>query len=280
MPKLKTHKFYVKNKANDKIEFDADVTVNSSGVFAVTFPDEYLLDVSANLLSGCAVTKPRKHHRVESHSMDDAIQSIREGLKSLLDTKVTHELVILYRYATECHYAKDSETGQVYPNAGIAVEETGKPYEGADSPIGWAENGASKATSSSIFDKRDPYSISLQATVKRKTTYTSRNNTRVEYFSPTLPLDMHDNNFDTLELGKYGEHLAGFTRVTLKEGDPELPYTEDAARFFLDAMLSLCALSDRLSTFFADPASINNAITNQSRMLPFTGNIKPDQDED
>lgn len=264
MPKLKSHTFKLSSKAGECIEFASEVSVNSEGVFAVTYPEEYDLDIQANLIKGCKATQPRKYCRVESKTLNDAIKSIENGIKSLLDTKETHELVIWYKFITQCHYAVDSETGTIYSNAALAINETGKKY-GHNGAINWVDNGATKGFTA--FDAPEPYTVSIQATVMRKTTYTSKSNERVEYFNSNEPLNY--SNGETLPMGECGEKLRGFNHTNLSEHDTEIPYTEEAAKFFHDAMLSICSLSDKLTHFFADQNNVMAAIENNAQMLPF-----------
>lgn len=265
MPKIKTHHFKATNKAGQEIEFDSDVSVDNNGVFAVVIPDLYQIDIEANLLKGCALRRPRKYFRVESKSLDDAVESVYEGLKSLLNTKETHELVIRYKYVTECHYAKHVENGKLYSNCGLGMAENGQTTDFGGRIVNWVENGAERNRMS--FNSPEPYTISIQAQVLRKTTYASKSNQRVEYFRTHQSYDGTING-EKSELGEFGTKLNGFNNTNLSQVDEEIPYTEDAAKFFHDAMLAICGISDKLSMFFADKENVIMAIENQTTMLP------------
>lgn len=262
---LKNYPIRVANESGDTIEFDAQVYVSDRGVFAVTFPDEYRLDIEANLKEGCVITKPRKFTRVEGVNMAMCIESIEEGLNSILTTTVTNELVIWYQFATECHYAVDKETGQLYSNAGAACDITGKNYGGKDAAINWADNGADCSVGAS-WRKTLPYMVGIQAAIYVKTTYSSSTNSKVRYkrMSYAHPDD---------GMGHYAKLLAGFNHISFKtengkDGNAtEIPYSEEAAKFFHDAMLAICALSHKLTDLFSKEGNVAQAIANGTKLL-------------
>lgn len=47
----------------------------------------------------------------------------------------------------------------------------------------------------------------------------------------------------------------------------EIPYTEEAAKFFYEAMLSICKLSDRIESFFGNPENVQKAIESRSSFM-------------
>ena len=79
-------------------------------------------------------------------------------------------------------------------------------------------------------------------------------------------------HFNPVEGMDWAHRLNGFTglRIDYSAGGrsyQEIPYTEDAARFFHDAMISLCRLGDRINEFFSDNARLALAISSQTPLL-------------
>ncbi|GIC77115.1 hypothetical protein [Moritella sp. F3] len=264
MPKINTYNFEIKNNAGDKIEFESDLFVDQNGMFAVVFPDEYVLHIRANLLKGCRVTKPRKYMRVESKSLDDAIKSIDDGIKSLLETEESHELIIRYKYETQCHYAKHIENGKLYSNCAQGMRDNGQHSDAGGRIVNWVDNGADNRSGRPV----EPYTITIQAQVLRKTTYKSRNHERVEYFHTSKPYNDEISCEEKPHLGEFGEKLNGFNGTRLTLGSEEVSYSEDAAQFFHDAMMAICGLSDRLTGFFSEKSNVMDAIENKTNLLP------------
>lgn len=262
MPKLKTHTFNLSNNAGDNITCKSDVFVDEHGTFAVVIPDEYVLDISANLQPGCSVTQPRTKHRVESKDLNSALQSVKEGLLSLLNTQEQHEAVIQYQVMHNCLYAKDVDTNVIYPSVYHARKQL-QLAEGELDRVNWNKN--PNPMPSGTFDRTPNYSLSVQARVVRKITYTSNKGVRVVYDRIDRAEDTHP-----IDLGAYGTLLNGFTNIRMQENTPEIPYTEEAAQFFYNTMTSLCALAEKMQAFFGERHNVMNAITQGSSALGFS----------
>lgn len=275
MPKVKSINIKHESKSGEAIEFKSDITVDGDGVFAVTFPEEYELDISANKLKGCKITQPRKHMRVESTSMDDAIRSIDEGIKSLLSTEVRYEPVIWYKYENNCFYAIETKSGQIFPNALTAETKTEEDY-GRDGSIEHSNAVRRQQQFKGNIGKKQPFAVIIQAQAMLKVTYSSKSGERVEYrrmdqyIDGTRTQDNHwgDDAWTYLSINdEYGQLLNSFNHTDLTKHDTEMPYTPSAARFFYEAMLSMCALAQKFEQFFSDESNVMKAIESNAQLL-------------
>ena len=71
------------------------------------------------------------------------------------------------------------------------------------------------------------------------------------------------------------EKLNGFCGIGLIGRDKklmaslqEMPYTEKAAQFFYNSLMAMCALADRIETFFGDRPMLTAAIEKQAGVIP------------
>ncbi|MDE5179165.1 hypothetical protein [Vibrio fluvialis] len=286
MPKVTSINIKHESKSGEVIEFTSDITVDSQGVFAATFPEIYELDISANKLNGCRVTQPRKHMRVESSSMDDAIASINEGIKSLLSTEVKYEPVIWYKYENNCFYAIETKSGQIFPNASIAEAKTEEKYDINGSIV--HSNAVHRQSEFKGAWGKQPFAVIIQAQVMLKVTYYSRAGERVEYQRMSDLIDgtrTQDNPWGSdawthLSIDdEFGPLLNGFNHTKLTNKNVEIPYTAEAAKFFYEAMLSMCALAHRFEQFFSDERNVMNAIANNAQLLAPPVSISAKQEE-
>lgn len=245
MASLPSKKFEFKNNAGDVLKFTSPVSVDSEGTFSMVIPDE-LEEVARSVVRGkdhtVWVSQPRNTIRVYAKSLDTCKDYIAKICNEYLTCETTIEKVILYTTDIKVAYCKD-EKG-FYPNGNIA----GK---------GYCWYGKVNEPHTEKY-----YSIGLGARAYRKKTFKRVLSTKVIY---------DWINTDYKNKGTYLELLNGFAGLRMNtQSCKEIPYTEEAAEFFYETMLSMCKLADRLDTFFSDDENIIKAINNQSSFLQIT----------
>lgn len=229
MAKLKDIKWNKEGKAGDEVSFTSTVTVNSDGVFYLSFPD-FLVETARSL----KITNKFscKKHRIISKTLEDGQDKIGQIINEYLACEEKSEIVIRYDYIASCHYAKDSG-GKIYPNGTYCRDD----YQW-NKPIGRTEN---MDVSLSTHD----YSIGFKAKVVLKTTYTRSASKQIKY-----------SMIDEHKLEKYGRKLNSFVKVVLSKNSNDLPYNEHTAKLFYESMLALCHVADRLDALLNRPDNL------------------------
>lgn len=256
MAKLKPIDFSHTAKTGEKFEFRSEVTVSdASGAFALTIPDE-LEEVATRLAKDPAqrvlITRPRQNLRVEGDNLQKCREFIALVCKDYMQCEVTEELVLVYATDIAVSYVKDDE-GVIYSN-GYACRAK---YDSGTAK--W--HGTLHATNQSKF-----YQVGMTARIFKKITYTRSSGTTVEY--------QWVNNSHRL-LDAWGTKLNDVVGLHWNFHDAyamsrlnQLPYTEDAAQFFFNMLMSMCALADRVTSFMGDKDRVLAAIQANAGLLP------------
>lgn len=251
--------------------------VDRNGVFSVTLPAH--LEPIFSVLSEKArkeFTKGRFQFGRGGDAASDTLEAVKRDLRECLDVyhkcEIVDEVVILYNFTREAHYVV-STNGRVFPD-GHAATAAGCTYgEHAD----WAPN--LPRSQSPFTDTETAYSIGFAARVYRKRSFKRATASTVTYVR-------HDSWKDAggmwHDIGEQARRLNSFIKISLvsgaygserccpKHGVLEMPYSEEAAKFFADSMQGLCELAERMTRFFGDAAAIQKAIAgNASAALPF-----------
>ncbi|KVP65638.1 hypothetical protein WJ96_04525 [Burkholderia ubonensis] len=255
MAKLKPIDFKFAAIAGEPLIFRSEVTVSDSdGAFALTIPD-LLEEVANQVLSshgklyGVQVTRPRTNLRVEGAVLESCKRFIEHLAKDFLHCDVKEELVIVYGVSNKVAYVKD-DAGHLYEN-GYACRD-----QYVNRTARW--RGTLNATTGSSY-----YQVGMAARVFKKLTYTRSSGQSVKYArvdgDDTQPWLSRLNSFVGLSLSSSDER-------TLSRMD-QMPYSEDAARFFYNSMMAMCQLADRIDAFFGDRAVLQQAIEGQAPLL-------------
>lgn len=263
MAKLKDVSFNVRADSGQKLDFKCEMNVSTEGEFTLVLPEIDGLDEVIRAIldgekylpheekkhNGVRLTSARKYWHVKGSSMQAVNHLVSEGAEQWLVQGETRELVILYKFDAECHYAIDS-AGGVFCN-GYDAKDHGKCKSVDDHEWGGSERRFSS-------DITQTYHVGFGAEVKLKITSRRGNSERVVYEHPDFP----GSHFD---LDSYGKRLNGFISIHFTESDrdniKEIPYTEEAARFFYDFMVGMCKLHLGLSKFFEKGSDIHKIIS-------------------
>lgn len=251
MPKIA--KQAIRAQAADKTTyaFDAEASVTTAGIFRVKVPTD-LRDIVRNYQNGKGEINRSNwsiyYHgksyapetadwSVEAKALDICVAVLNAAAKEFLQCEVKTERVILYALELSVSFWATPD-GQIYPNGyGASDGEGGRWYE-------------TRSKSQSFHASNpipDSYKVGLGAEAWDKTSYIRSSGTKVTWekvtapgrFAPRTALDRLQS-FSTL-------HLTPKT-----PGIKEMPYSDEAAQWFFDAMISLCRLAKGMDDFFAN----------------------------
>lgn len=251
MPVIGKHTFSHQNDAGEQMEFDAQVSVDQKGMFSIHIPDE--LEATARDC-GLTIARPAKNLFARGNNLDDLKQAVTDAVKAHLTTEQHRTPVILYSTDIAVAYWK-CEDGSAHSNGYNAQNAT-------DSPGAWAKVGNEQATS-----RVSHYRVGLVAAVADKVEH-YRNAQLIK----TTYARCDTGHFKPIEGMDWAHRLNGFTGTFIDYSAAtrryqETPYSEEAARFFHDAMISLCRLGDRINEFFGDDDRLALAISSRTPLL-------------
>lgn len=279
MADLPQARFYHKTDNGEEREIVSKVTVTQDGIFHIMIPDDLVSSIEAILPKGCYIKQvlrqvkqasmlPRKmtrrekviKYQVSGPSLDDCKRAVGAGLRDWLKCEVTEETVIRYGKRTMTTYWKMPD-GAIYANGYECRNDSNYVTDGPDhNPHNGGWHGCLDATTHNAG-----YMVSLFASIQKKTTYTRGGIVEHKYSRP---------DFDNFSHETWGERLNCF--VGLREdggfmqdgvGCEEMPYTEDAAKFFYEMLIGMCAFADKIEGFFEDPANVIQAIKSGTPLL-------------
>lgn len=256
MAKLPPIQFHHSNETGEKMEFRANVTIDKDGTFNVSIPDE--LQPIARALQAAkhhvGLSKPGNANqwRVSGKRLDDCRSFINKAMVDYLKCEVATERVICYGHSLRVTSAKE-ESGRYHPNGYIAQRAVGKVGGGND--VGYQWIGELNATEHAKL-----YSVGLGAKVFDKVTYRRASGEKVEYKRAHFDHEISDSP---------GTLLNSFIGLDLvPEYSQQMPYSDEAAQFFYDAMLAMCKLADQVGTFLGNKEKLMRAIEHRVGLLP------------
>lgn len=283
MPAVKTEQFSLTNKAGETLAFKAAISVDAAGEFTVNLPEE--LAATAKALAGTdewktlvRVSQARVNWRAQSMQLPHLESFVRAVLKDHLTVDTTQELVILYRYTNDTIAARAAD-GSLHPNGYRAAAASAQAL-GQEPSLGsyeWAGNPRlSSNTAPALFG------VGVVARVYRKLTHARASCKKVEYSSADLPGSHWDEN--------PMQRLNGFiVRPPLRQEDGgadlrdstgpvrEIPYSDQAADFFSNLMLTMAQMGEQLESFVGDKSNLLSAIERTAPgnvLLPLAPTLK------
>lgn len=243
MAKLKSQTFFFPVKTGGEFKFTTDVSVTADGLFHLTIPEELAptANALANKIKNIDIRHSRTNWTVIGKNLDDCVNFIKSAGDDYVACEVTEEPVILYGATIRAAYFKNPD-GRIFPNGGFPGADHGK--------------GGRWCGSLSSSNMSPNYSVGFVAVPRIKTTYTRGSGQKVEYKNPGRDGE------------EYWKLLNSFCSLNV---DPkslkEIPYTEEAAKFFFETMLRLCHLADRIETFFGSKETLAAAIAGHTHVL-------------
>jgi len=252
MASLPSIRFGFKSKAGDELDFKSAVTVGADGLFTMTIPvelEDALRGVCKGLRDdGSGVYDTPKSIRVYAPSLQQCKDLIGKAGEEWAACQITEEAVIVYARDIKVAYCIDTD-GAIYGN-GCGLH-------------GYRRGGELHATNRAKF-----YTVGFAAKCMLKITYVRASSSKIEYKQSPHKTPHHLDFPET-----YHDKLNGFNCLSI--GDPrymqEMPYTEEAAKFFYEMMAGICALADRVEQFFGNTENVINAIAQGKSPLALPG---------
>lgn len=238
MPSLPDTNFHKRGKNGDVLRFTSKVSVDSHGIFAVTIPDELEHTAMAMRKRDDLVTvgRPKKYLRVEGSTLETCYKKIADIMNTYLDCTVTEELVIRYSINTDYSVFRN-EDGSLHPCGSYG---------------NYDEDGSTWVGNLHATKRAEHFTIGVYARVFKKITHSRGGIDRVEYeYERELASDTHGDRLNAF-VGMDGPHRGGNLE--------EIPYTEEAARFFHDTVMGVLAMAHNVRTFFDDKSNLIKAI--------------------
>lgn len=264
MASLANVKFYEKADNGEERRVECRVSVDGEGTFHLTVPDDLEDSISGHIEphSGVHMSRSRRPHltlRVSGQNLKACKAAVHAGLRDWLACDVAEETVIRYGYRVKTSYWKMPD-GVIFANGNDAKHSTD-----SDGPGEW--HGTLDATTHA-----PGFAVELIAVVAKRTTHTRESGSVVTYERPGF------KNHHAPE--SYGERLNSFVGLrTDADGYwhqsielVDMPYTEPAAKFFYEMLIGMCAFSDKITDFFAEPETVRAAI--EAGAVPLIGRDK------
>lgn len=272
MPKLTQIKGAYADDAGKRIEYNANVSVDSEGYFAIEIPEkdvneyESILQKNKNeykgLIIGRKIIKKNIKHFIIGKDFELCKSFFLFAVKQANKYDIKEELVILYRFRKKISYIKNMETGE------INLENKNINYYVNN------ENGKIQRISNMIdkySHKNEPvYSVGLSAGVFLKKTLSGENTTETFYFlaDNQLKKDSFGDMLNRMNVGydtkHYSYHEYG---IELTDDMVEIPYAENSAEFFYNMVIGLCKLSDKLTDFMSKDNILKTIENNNFKLL-------------
>lgn len=264
MAKLKPIDFKFSAKAGEPLSFRSEVSVDTAGFFSLTLPDSLeehargLLQNNPRRLAGdnpfpVTIDRARTYLRVSGATLAACKAFIAHLAEDFLRCEVTEELVIVHSRNHRVAYVK-ADDGQFFENGNACSAQ-------------YAARTARWCGNLDAMQLASHFQVGIVARGFKKLTFTRASGTTVRYerIEP--------------EKGTWLARLNGFVGVAISAEDSsklnqmaQLPYTEAAAKFFYDTMLTMCQLADRIDNFFGDAHTLQSAIDRNAGLLA-TSNV-------
>ncbi len=271
MPTVKTREFKHTAKSGETFQFKESITVDTRGEFSVNIPEELAASAQACLKlpiwkGHVTLDKARVNWRVQGRILEEVERFIQEAIVEHMAVEVTKDLVIRYRYENNATGARAAD-GTLHPNGHWAAAE-GKPAD--EKTWEWVGNQNISAT-----NRPSLFGVGVVAFVYLKVTYTRPSGSRVEY-TDDLPGSHWDRNpmrrlnsfiVNRPESRSFRDGIMTSGKHP-SDGIHEIPYSDAAATFFGDLMLTMLRLGEQLDDFVGNKENLQIAIERGMNLLP------------
>jgi len=246
MPKITTGRIIT-----DQIEFSYNINVNSEGIFNTTIPKE-----AAEKIESVGIKLDVNRVRNSGYFEAKDIQSLRAKVNAVIEeyrsSKIIEEgIIIRYSIGLSCNYCMDG-AGRIMPNC-----EDRWGYR-SNTDLNWHTGNTGDR-----YFSRDKFGFQVYARPFYREIKQRRNGEKhTEYRRLTK---------DEVEEGLYLDLLNCFKQndpyqIDRAEGYKDIPYTEEAAKFFSDMLIGICEINEKVKDFL-EPDKIQLIIDSKQRFL-------------
>lgn len=178
---------------------------------------------------------------------ETGIHFMKNLIKKYYKCEATEEYVIRYLFINKTLSVKDN-FGRHYGSSSLIPKEITEWERAGDFDI-------------SAGSQSDFYYVGLNAGLYRKQTFKRGDKTTTKYILVTVSCrDQIEENGEIVFKDTYATKLASFTCLSTYvhkyEGQwKEIPYSENAAKFFYELLISICQMGEKIIDFFENPKS-------------------------
>lgn len=242
MAVVKTEKISIED-----IKFSLKVSVNADGIFTTTIPKEI-----CDLLVDVGMGDNLKYNRsgnlgfFYSDTYKGLIDEIEGMLREYLSREIIEDkIVIKYVIQTTCSYCLDVD-GNIVPNGHREWTKTDDYH--------WKQGTISQHATSP-----HPYGFQIYAVPYQKVTSKYKSGKTISEYHW---LDCRDRDETFLHW------LGSFCAMAPPRGEEEkeIDYTEETAKFFVDLLLSVCQLNEKIKEFL-EPDKLICIIESKQKLL-------------
>lgn len=248
MAKVSTERFRIEAEGNKELflDFKIDINVTKDGMFSATLPKEVVEEFKKSQID-LATNRARNEGYFSDWSMEQLKQQIIGKCNHLLSRElIAEKIIIKYSIQTMASYVIDKD-GDIFPN-GV--------YENV---TGWRDG--TKILSST---DQSPFGILIYAKPFYRRDYRFKNGaikTEYEGFNPFGSGTVQED-----ESNKYLCWLQGLTSISPSGETQEIDYTEDTAKFFVDAIKAICRINEKLKDIIS-PEKIKEIVEKGAKLL-------------
>lgn len=245
MPHFKTETFSHRNAAGGVLQAKLKININSAGEFYCT-PEPDLLEVIRSIPGGCGISHTdTKLFSTEFELLKDRIN---EGLK-LLSTPVTKvEHVIRYNIESKVKFAMTPD-GEIFPNGYFHKEAR------------WLKSDALYGGLHACQQAKGGYALVIGAEALEKTTIQCGGHQKISYRH-------YYKGESHLGTENPAQKLNSWVGVGLDaKTSREMPYSDEAALFFFDLMMSMAKISKVIQEGVGTQEGLDRLIANNVKLL-------------
>ncbi|MDH4602322.1 hypothetical protein [Pseudomonas syringae] len=265
MPKLTNHTFAITTEDGHRHHFASEIHVSTDGEFSCTVPD-FLVAALGSVGVGSNKFKPtlyvqklKVNHRAYAPSKADLLKFVDEAHRQHHQAEVTTDLIICYDWFAEVSYWLNPD-GTMAAN-GSMPDAARRNDDGSGG--NWAVHNLRTGQTICANNTAKHFAVGVYAAVHKRTTYTRASGATVTWERIT--------QFDSQStLGEWGKKLTGLCGLSAPKSAEHLrqmPYTDEAARFFYESMMAMCEIGRRFKNFFGDEANVMAAIEGRGPSL-------------
>lgn len=258
MPKLTNHTFAITTEDGHRHHFESEIYVSTNGEFSCTVPD-YLVDALGSIGEGSNKLKPtlyvqklKVNHRAYAPSKTDLLKFVDEAHRQHYQAEVTTDLIICYDWFAEVCYWQNPD-GTITANGSMPDAVT-RNVDGSGGD--WADHKLKSGQVICANNTAKHFSVGVYAAVHKRTTYNRPSGATVTWERIT--------QFDSVaSLGEWGNKLSGLCGLSAPKSPEylrQMPYSDEAARFFYESMMAMCEIGRRFKNFFSDESNLIAAI--------------------
>lgn len=265
MPKLTNHTFAITTGDGQRHYFESEIHVSTDGEFSCTVPD-FLVEALGSVGEGSNKFRPtlyveklKVNHRAYAPSKADLLKFVDEAHRQHYQAVVTTDLIICYDWFAEVSYWLNPD-GTMAAN-GSMPDAARRNDDGSGG--NWADHKLKSGQTICANSTAKHFSVGVYAAVHKRTTYTRVSGATVTWERIT----QFDSQSPLGEWGKKLTGLCGLSEPKSAEHLRQMPYTDEAARFFYESMMAMCEIGRRFKNFFGDEANVMAAIEGRGPSL-------------